>query len=295
MLDNGPGTLWEYWNVGATDNVWSRNHPAFSATTVWLYETLAGIRQTDESVGFDHPLIAPTIDPTTTSVNATKTTMYGDVTSNWDTTTPGYSFVGRMSIPFNTDATVQIPTTGVVNPTITEGSTVIYANGGFVSSVAVPGVSGLSASASAVTFSVGSGSYRFSVRAGDQPGRVDDASPAWTYRGFDAYGGQFPGYAVNGTLHNGDIGSTATYTCTTCTGFGLITSTGPQRGIARISIDGGPPIDVDLYRAAWSYEQTVWTSALLAAGRHTITITSGGRNPLSTVSAIDIDAIDIRP
>lgn len=292
MLNNGPGTIWEYWNIPGYDNGLSRNHPAFTATTVWLYETLAGIRQTDASVGFDHPLIAPIIDPTTTFVNATKSTPYGDIVSNWNTTTPGFSFVESTTIPFNTDATVQIPISGVVNPTITEGSTVLYANGAFAWRPA--GVAGVGATGSSVTFSVGSGSYNFKVRAGDTPGRVDDASPAITYQNFEVFIGLADWYAVNGTVHTGRTVSKGSFTCASCTGFGLVASTGPHRGIIRVSIDGGPPIDIDTYRSTWSQKQSVWSSADLARGPHTIAFGSGGSNPLSPVPTFELDAIDVR-
>ena len=41
----------------------------------------------------------------------------------------------------------------------------------------------------------------------------------------------------------------------------LLASTGPNRGIVSVSIDGGAPVDVDMYAASYSYQQVVFEQA----------------------------------
>jgi hypothetical protein len=73
----------------------------------------------------------------------------------------------------------------------------------------------------------------------------------------------------------------------------LLASTGPNRGMISVSIDGGAPIEVDMYAPSYSYEQTVFEQAGLSPGSHTLRIvTMAATNPLSTASYVDLDAVD---
>ncbi len=54
MARNGATTLWEYWDGKA-----SRNHPMFGAVTKYLFKYLLGIRQPENSAGYEKVIISP--------------------------------------------------------------------------------------------------------------------------------------------------------------------------------------------------------------------------------------------
>jgi hypothetical protein len=163
MLDQGPGTIWEYW--GSDEDLGlSKNHPAFTAITSWLYESLGGLSQTSSSVGYLYPVIAPNVDATVSSVSMYKTIPYGELMSNWSTATAGAAFAIDLRLPFNVTALVKLPTLGVTNPTVMEGSRVVYRDGAFVPGA--PGVGFQGTSASSIDLFVGSGAYELRVIAG---------------------------------------------------------------------------------------------------------------------------------
>ena len=54
MMKAGANTLWENWN--GRD---SRNHPMFGAVTKYLFTELLGIKQKDDSIGFENVVISP--------------------------------------------------------------------------------------------------------------------------------------------------------------------------------------------------------------------------------------------
>jgi serine protease len=75
------------------------------------------------------------------------------------------------------------------------------------------------------------------------------------------------------------------------TAAALVSTLGPNRGIASISVDGGPAVMVDLYAASLNPARIVWTSAALTAGAHTVVVTvPGTRNVAATKARVDIDA-----
>lgn len=73
----------------------------------------------------------------------------------------------------------------------------------------------------------------------------------------------------------------------------LVSLTGPQMGRAKLILDGGSPVYVELYDAAGASE-AVWTSGTLADETHTLRIEwTGLKNPSATGSLITIDAIEV--
>ena len=73
-----------------------------------------------------------------------------------------------------------------------------------------------------------------------------------------------------------------------------ITSKSSVNGIARVSLDGGAPIDVDLYSPTYAVKQVAWTSGPIADGAHTLRIEyTGSRNASSTGTFIGLDALDV--
>jgi lysophospholipase L1-like esterase len=89
----------------------------------------------------------------------------------------------------------------------------------------------------------------------------------------------------------GDDLVTATFTGTR---LDLIAKTGPNFGLARVSVDGGDSHTVDLYSPSVCWLQRVWSTGTLAAGTHTVTIeATGHKNERSTDTAVDVDALDV--
>jgi cell wall-associated NlpC family hydrolase/N-acetylmuramoyl-L-alanine amidase len=73
-----------------------------------------------------------------------------------------------------------------------------------------------------------------------------------------------------------------------------ITKTAPNYGKARVSLDGGAPIVVDLYSASTVWKQNVWSTGVLAPGTHTVTIQwSWGRNTRATDANVGLDTVDV--
>jgi hypothetical protein len=74
----------------------------------------------------------------------------------------------------------------------------------------------------------------------------------------------------------------------------IISKKAASYGIASVSIDGGPPKSVNLYRSTTAYKQTVWSSGWLTPGNHTVTFTWTGTKSGSTGTTINLDAIYVR-
>jgi hypothetical protein len=71
-----------------------------------------------------------------------------------------------------------------------------------------------------------------------------------------------------------------------------LATTGPSYGIARLTLDDGEPILVDLYSATTSYRQKVWNSGTIENGRHVLTIEPTGlKNPAATATRVAFDAV----
>lgn len=67
-----------------------------------------------------------------------------------------------------------------------------------------------------------------------------------------------------------------------------------DQGFMSVSVDGGSPVTVDNYAPARNASGTVWTSPVLPAGNHTLTIANtGGRNAHSTGNNIAVDRADV--
>jgi hypothetical protein len=71
-----------------------------------------------------------------------------------------------------------------------------------------------------------------------------------------------------------------------------VSTTGPDRGMASVSVDGGPAQTVDLYSATPQPATLVWQASNLGtANGHTIKVTVlSTRNPASSGNKVDIDA-----
>jgi hypothetical protein len=104
QLKKGATALTESWQAL---EVVSNNHLMLGHIMEWFYGGLAGIRQTDESVAFDHILIQPEVAGDITHVKGSYESLYGTIISEWKR--EGRLFTLNVTIPANTKATVYIP------------------------------------------------------------------------------------------------------------------------------------------------------------------------------------------
>ena len=78
------------------------------------------------------------------------------------------------------------------------------------------------------------------------------------------------------------------------TGLDWITRKGSTNGKARVTLDGGTPILVDLYNRTTLFKQRVWSTGALAEGVHTVKIEwTGQRNTSAGGTYVGIDALDV--
>jgi putative cell wall-binding protein len=76
------------------------------------------------------------------------------------------------------------------------------------------------------------------------------------------------------------------------TSLSLVAKKGPNYGIAKVTLDSGSPVYVDLYSASTLWQQTIWRSGTLTSGVHAVTIEwTGTKNSASTGTNIGIDSL----
>ena len=64
-------------------------------------------------------------------------------------------------------------------------------------------------------------------------------------------------------------------------------------GIAKVTVDGGAPIDVDLY-ATFAFKQKIWSTGTLADGAHIVKVEwTGTKNASSSGTYFNVDAFDV--
>ncbi|HWH93351.1 MAG TPA: choice-of-anchor Q domain-containing protein [Baekduia sp.] len=74
----------------------------------------------------------------------------------------------------------------------------------------------------------------------------------------------------------------------------LYVSTAPWHGKAGVSLDGGPETTIDLYAASKSDQVLKYTSPVVAAGTHTLTVrVLGTKNTASTGTYVTADRVDV--
>ena len=68
----------------------------------------------------------------------------------------------------------------------------------------------------------------------------------------------------------------------------------PVYGMARLTLDNGQPVIVDLYSASTLYQQMVWNSGILAYGVHTLKIEwLGVKNRSANGTNINLDVLQV--
>lgn len=132
---------------------------------------------------------------------------------------------------------------------------------------------------------------------------VQEADPDATYSaGWDQASNGF-GWSGSGAFNAGELppgakvtakaGASVTFkfrgTSVSWSGY-----SGPDAGIALVSVDGGAPTKVDTYSSAVKVQQVVFTAGGLIDTPHTLTIeATGEKNPASSAAQIFVDAFDV--
>jgi len=131
--------------------------------------------------------------------------------------------------------------------------------------------------------------------------QAETVGASWTGTGQDQFAyssgwGETTGVSdmyAGTAMWNPDAGATATFTFTG-TEVALHAVKDVDQGIMTVSVDGGPAVSVDDYSAVRNGSGIVWTSAALASGTHTVTITvTGTKNASSSGTTIALGSIDI--
>lgn len=121
------------------------------------------------------------------------------------------------------------------------------------------------------------------------PPRYEQTEPVITYAGtwstFSADGASGGSYKrANTSGASVTIEFNGTY-------LGWIATKGTTLGKAKVSIDGGTAVTVNLAATAVAYQQLVWSTGILTAGSHTVKITWSTSNAAGKY--ISLDAVDL--
>ena len=142
---------------------------------------------------------------------------------------------------------------------------------------------------------------RINIDALDITGTLLQAPKAVTYQQADTsivYSGSWTvsssSSASGGSLRYADKAGSSVTANFTGTYLAWIAKTSPSYGRAKVTLDGGPPMTVDLYSAGTLWKQRVWNTGPLALGPHTLTIEWTGTKTLSTGGTnINVDAFEV--
>lgn len=110
----GATTIWERWNSVLADGsisstgMNSLNHYAYGSVVEWMYAYMAGIRQAEDSVGFQKGILAPVIDPRVGQVRCEYNSASGLWKSAWEIR-EGNHIKLSFSVPFGCEAVLYLP------------------------------------------------------------------------------------------------------------------------------------------------------------------------------------------
>ena len=149
-------------------------------------------------------------------------------------------------------------------------------------------------------------SYRYQVQSTNVLGQVSAFAIAFAFTVPDVdnsfntsfngswSGGNLAG-AFGGSVHASSTASASANPANplSVTSLALVSTVGPDRGIAQVLVDNVAVAVVDLYAPTQKPAQVVWTTNDLAAGSsHTVkVVVKGTRNAASTAARVDYDAI----
>lgn len=156
-IKKGATTLREQWDGRA-----SSNHQMFGAVDEYFYKYLGGIWSPMDgktSLGYKHIHIQPSVPKGLASVEASLNTIAGKVESSWKQENGTLRL--KVTIPANSDATINIPLREIKNPVLMEKGKIIWDKGQYVSGDS--GISKGTQEGNYLVFNVGSGNYEFNL------------------------------------------------------------------------------------------------------------------------------------
>ena len=121
--------------------------------------------------------------------------------------------------------------------------------------------------------------------------RYEQSDPHFVYTG--SWASSWTGAASGGSFRYATAASTVTVNFNG-TYLAWIAKKGYQYGQATVTLDGGPPVTVDLYSSASLYQEIVYSTGPLPAIPHTLVITwAGTKHPWSAGLLVDVDAFEV--
>lgn len=156
-VKHGATTIWERWDgwtpkKGFQDpRMNSFNHYSLGSCGEWMFDTVAGIGLDPDQPGFKHIIIRPRPGGNLTQAQASYDSIHGKIATAW--TLKNRTFSLNVTIPINTTATIELPTTNTSS--VREGG---------MKTAASPGIKSLPSADGNAQFQVGSGDYRFTCR-----------------------------------------------------------------------------------------------------------------------------------
>jgi hypothetical protein len=100
--------------------------------------------------------------------------------------------------------------------------------------------------------------------------------------------------ASGGTFRYADTSGSSVRVTFVGSYLGWITKESPVYGMAKVTLDGGTPVIVDLCSASEGFKQLAWQTGQLVPGTHTVLIEwTGTKNARATDYNIGVDAFDI--
>ncbi len=125
----------------------------------------------------------------------------------------------------------------------------------------------------------------------DVMNRYDDTDELITWSG--AWGSASITGVYDGSIHYAMSSPASATFAFHGTGFDLISFMSSKYGLAQVSIDGGPAIDVDMYRASATLSDVSYSVRELADTTHTVEVWRVGEIASGTAANVSIDAIDV--
>ncbi|GKZ15195.1 glycoside hydrolase family 78 protein [Haladaptatus sp. T7] len=152
-VENGMTALLESWPLDAR----SRDHHFLGTIDEWFYQYLAGIRQPAKP-GFEHVVIAPKPVGDLESASGRVDTVRGQIESKWERTEDRFELA--VTIPWNTTATVRVPTCNGETLHV-DGSELVLWKDESVESADENGIESVEYNGTTVDVDLNAGDYKF--------------------------------------------------------------------------------------------------------------------------------------
>lgn len=154
MAANNGRVCTEDWGTGEWNHAWSSSPGSF------LPRHIGGIAPT--SAAFATFEVRPVVEGDLMFAETTMPTVRGDITTRWEKLPGGEGLILEVSVPANTEAQVRLPTMGLTDFQVEESGAILPVHGRYRG--VIDGIRRLDLEEEAVLISIGSGSYRFTLK-----------------------------------------------------------------------------------------------------------------------------------